>query len=394
MSGEHRPAAAYAEQDGRITVPLELSPCGSTFVVFREPAARLLADHEATRADIRLGSLSIRQQMSPAMAGRTATVQLLDWQRRSAPASPRLRADAVIGNTGTLAVFLAAIPPGLYAVTVTPEHGERVWLSSTGDPLRPDSVAVAVASDDVTVATGNLSARAVTVHQSFRRVFSEVAEFFPLLAVFDPDSNIVVYTGIDPGSRFRFDLFATRSFRLRISEGGLDRWVGGSGFHDATEFTVSPGAGDMELPPLSECGIVLDLVPPTPGMPVEPRLVIMDAAGKQTAWHPPFTHASRIPIPNLVPGAYPSLRRPDRPGGGGMASPVVRPCRQSRGCCASASRPGPAADRDPGAARAASPSGTILTRGRRMATFSSRELSRARTRPKVAGSARERWPAG
>jgi hypothetical protein len=40
ITGEHRFAVAYAEADGRTSVPLEFAPCGSWFVVFREPAAR------------------------------------------------------------------------------------------------------------------------------------------------------------------------------------------------------------------------------------------------------------------------------------------------------------------------------------------------------------------
>jgi hypothetical protein len=44
VSGERRFAAAYAEQEDRIAVPLELSPCGSSFVIFREPTAK----HPAT----------------------------------------------------------------------------------------------------------------------------------------------------------------------------------------------------------------------------------------------------------------------------------------------------------------------------------------------------------
>ena len=40
VSGEHVFAAAYTRQEGRTTLPLELGPCGSIFVVFREPAAR------------------------------------------------------------------------------------------------------------------------------------------------------------------------------------------------------------------------------------------------------------------------------------------------------------------------------------------------------------------
>jgi hypothetical protein len=38
VSGQHRFAAAYVEEDGATKVPLTLGPCGSQFIVFREPA--------------------------------------------------------------------------------------------------------------------------------------------------------------------------------------------------------------------------------------------------------------------------------------------------------------------------------------------------------------------
>src|SRR6185312_12653158 len=39
VSGEHHFAKAYSPSEGRTKVPLQLGPCGSQFVVFREPAA-------------------------------------------------------------------------------------------------------------------------------------------------------------------------------------------------------------------------------------------------------------------------------------------------------------------------------------------------------------------
>ncbi|MBI5820917.1 MAG: discoidin domain-containing protein [Verrucomicrobia bacterium] len=44
VSGNRRFAAAYTEADGRTSLPLEFAPCGSWFVVFREP----VASHPAT----------------------------------------------------------------------------------------------------------------------------------------------------------------------------------------------------------------------------------------------------------------------------------------------------------------------------------------------------------
>jgi hypothetical protein len=40
LTGERRFAAAYEEANGRTTLPLDFAPCGSWFVVFREPAAK------------------------------------------------------------------------------------------------------------------------------------------------------------------------------------------------------------------------------------------------------------------------------------------------------------------------------------------------------------------
>ena len=45
VSGERTFAQAYTEANGRTTIPLDLPPCGSVFVVFRQP----VADHPATR---------------------------------------------------------------------------------------------------------------------------------------------------------------------------------------------------------------------------------------------------------------------------------------------------------------------------------------------------------
>ena len=39
VTGERKFAAAYEEKDGRTIVPLDFAPCGSWFVIFREPGS-------------------------------------------------------------------------------------------------------------------------------------------------------------------------------------------------------------------------------------------------------------------------------------------------------------------------------------------------------------------
>lgn len=51
MTGERRFADAYQEREGRTTLPLEFSPCGSWFVVFRTPASAHPARAEKNNAN-------------------------------------------------------------------------------------------------------------------------------------------------------------------------------------------------------------------------------------------------------------------------------------------------------------------------------------------------------
>ncbi|MEY4385214.1 MAG: hypothetical protein RLY20_497, partial [Verrucomicrobiota bacterium] len=53
VTGERRFATAYQQADGRTSVPLEFAPCGSWFVVFREPAAKHPATSERNTVDFK-----------------------------------------------------------------------------------------------------------------------------------------------------------------------------------------------------------------------------------------------------------------------------------------------------------------------------------------------------
>ena len=52
VTGEHDFAAAYDQEGGRITVPLEFAPCGSWFIVFRAPAAAHPPQAATNRTDL------------------------------------------------------------------------------------------------------------------------------------------------------------------------------------------------------------------------------------------------------------------------------------------------------------------------------------------------------
>jgi hypothetical protein len=90
VSGEHKFAAAYEEKDGRTTVPLEFSPCGSFFVIFREPSA----EHPATTTSNNLNFSPLEEitgawmvHFDPKWGGPESAQfdQLVSWTARSEP---------------------------------------------------------------------------------------------------------------------------------------------------------------------------------------------------------------------------------------------------------------------------------------------------------------------
>jgi hypothetical protein len=90
VSGYHHFATAYTQTEGRTSLPLELGPCGSRFVVFREPAANHPAG--ATLNDGRFESLQELDgpwtvSFDPKWGGPEAAAfdTLVSWTTRSEP---------------------------------------------------------------------------------------------------------------------------------------------------------------------------------------------------------------------------------------------------------------------------------------------------------------------
>ena len=77
VSGERRTAAAFTQQDGRTTVPLEFAPYGSIFVIFRKPASGNAAGSNF------LKFLTLQELGGPwevSFGGKTLTLEkLVDW---------------------------------------------------------------------------------------------------------------------------------------------------------------------------------------------------------------------------------------------------------------------------------------------------------------------------
>ncbi len=120
VTGQRRFAAAYEQRNGRTTLPLEFAPCGSWFVVFREPAG----SHPATAWENR-AAFQPRHELSGSWSvaydprwGGPASAQfnsLVSWTARSEPGIKFYSGTATYTKTFDLAAGLTT-------------GGKRIWL--------------------------------------------------------------------------------------------------------------------------------------------------------------------------------------------------------------------------------------------------------------------------
>jgi hypothetical protein len=115
VTGERKFAPAYEEKDGRIFLPLDFGPCGSWFVIFREPA-----DAHPAVAKVNSPELTPLQQIPGAWTvhfdpkwGGPEAVQfdsLVSWPTRPEPGIKFYSGTAVYEKTFNLPVPSAVVP--------------------------------------------------------------------------------------------------------------------------------------------------------------------------------------------------------------------------------------------------------------------------------------------
>ena len=107
VTGERTFATAYEEKDGRTLVPLDFAPCGSWFVVFREPAAKHPAKHPAKLATSSpmltpiaiSGPWTVRFDTNWGGPESAVFAELVSWPSRSEPGIKFYSGTALYENT-------------------------------------------------------------------------------------------------------------------------------------------------------------------------------------------------------------------------------------------------------------------------------------------------------
>ena len=135
VTGARKFAAAYTEKDGRTIVPLDFTPCGSWFVVFREPAAK----HPATDQSNGLVLDSVQTvdggwtvQFDPKWGGPVSAHfdSLVSWTKRAEPGIRFYSGTARYERTFTLPEAAPGAPkPALFLDLGNVKELAEVWVN-------------------------------------------------------------------------------------------------------------------------------------------------------------------------------------------------------------------------------------------------------------------------
>jgi len=119
VSGQRRFAAAYTQAEGRTTLPLDFPPCGSWFVVFRQPAAPHPATAQTNAETGRVlsqlaGPWTVTFDPEWGGPGAVEFPELVTWPSRTEPGIKYYSGTAVYRTTFPWAGDAAVSPGGLY----------------------------------------------------------------------------------------------------------------------------------------------------------------------------------------------------------------------------------------------------------------------------------------
>jgi hypothetical protein len=273
-------------------------------VVRSEPPDTLVVEEgRETIADFRFGLARLAITLPESMNDTYCSLQFYRWPVMPGQGS----AGQVSVSRGTsLRQATAGLPIGVWAVSFTADGviGET-WMPETPSPGAADSIVVPDGEGVLHTwapCPGVATLRG-SVHGSWERLGADSYSYRPYVSVFTEDSLRLAGTHVEDDGVFRFQFLQAHRVRLTVRVGDIERWMGGGTFTDAETFVVVPNE-EAVVPPFTESGLIVRLVPPTPWSTLNPRIIILDAGGHTYSWTGILRDADVVLVPNLAGGAY------------------------------------------------------------------------------------------
>jgi hypothetical protein len=210
--------------------------------------------------DFRLGALALSVNMATPLEGARCDFFLKLRDEEETPYGPSYLAEGSTEFAGGRAeIHLTGVLPGEYRIEISigarnqywdcTSDGEHFWMP--GIPGEQASPWYAVAADTVTTLAAAIEATPALVEGRIIGAWLDLGfNRAPALTLFTTDS--IPVTGlctVDSDGGFSLPLFQPQPVKLLVSQEGVDQWIGGPGFAEATVYDLQPGqtVSDIEL---------------------------------------------------------------------------------------------------------------------------------------------------
>lgn len=281
------------------------------------PPDTLLVDagHSPSGIDFNLGGMTLDLQLSTHLDGEEGEVAL---HRRDADPNDQ-RPGYVLGRratieNGRLRVDVAGILPGDYRVEIIlgsrmylcycPYDGEHFWMPGTRDPEASPWYTINV--DEAVHLEAAIATEPARIEGRISGAWLEMGLTpEPELAIFSPDSvEIMGSRAIESDGSFGVDIHLPGPVKLRVRQRGLEQWIGGPGFDDATVFDLNLGETIAGIT-LEQAGIHF-VLGGTTGLGWSTEFQIYDGTGEFRLATMRYEGGSsyHLGVPNLWPGEF------------------------------------------------------------------------------------------
>lgn len=265
--------------------------------------------------DFRLGALAMSVDLPTPLQGARCEIFLQLRGEEDTPDNPRYVNEGMTEFQGGRAeIFLPGVLPGEYRIGITIGATHEYWdCNYDGEHFWMPGVQVEEASPWYSVAADTVTTLVASIEEGPALVEGRIIGSWldlginppPSLALFSTDSIPVAgLCAVDSQGGFSFPVFHPQSVRMLVSQEGVDQWIGGPGFADATVFDLQPGQTVSGIE-LVQSGLQIDSREDKIYL-WGPRILLYDPADMRllatTNWY--GSHGALTSIPNLWPGNY------------------------------------------------------------------------------------------
>ncbi len=281
--------------------------------------------------DFTLGSLTLHLELSDHLEGESASIELY---KRDAIETGQWRTYLNQGEghieNGQVDIQAVGLLPGEYKVEIVlgrrvylcncPYDGEHFWMPGIRE--ESESPWYEVVADSVVALTCSIPTEPARIEGRISGAWLSMGlGVAPELSIVNPDSVIIMgQRRVGDDGRFGVDVHLPGPVKLLVTQDGIEQWIGGAGFTEATLYDLQLGETITNID-LVQSGLRLNIEGDVQFSPYGTEIRIhdpmnMELLGTSTYWS---WAGSVVPVCNLWPGEYIVHISPDGSDHGGTA---------------------------------------------------------------------------